>query len=182
VFENDVLTVTGYLASHRVSAKGLIGKTMTVSCESTRSGSKGGGIAIEFKDSSNVKISGLYKQNELSQTLTFTVPENTDVIVFFFYGSGNQDEVGTGVYRKVQLELGSSVSDYESCATKSYTVPTDGLVNADSISPNMTIFASRAGVVVEAEYNVDNNEILGDIHSALGTILDIQNSLIGGDV
>lgn len=113
-WSHEQLAVTGYLVSAPVFNL-TVGATYTLSFNSTRTGSTGGGFAIEFKDSSDVKISGVYKQNEYGTvSYTFTVPEATYKTVFFFYGSSSTEGTTNASYNNTQLEVGSVVTDYES--------------------------------------------------------------------
>ena len=161
---NGVLTVNGYIAARRISAAGLIGKQLTISCTSTRTGEKGGGLAVEFRDPSNTRISGVYHQNELSPKFPFTIPEGTATIVAFFYASGNADTVGTATYRNIQLELGDTVTDHELYTGDTYTPSTDGTVeNVYSVSPTMTLFTDNPGVTIEAEYSANIKSIFDDV-------------------
>lgn len=113
-WSNETLAVTGYLVS--VPVYGLnVGDTYTLSYESTRSGDTGGGFAIEFKDASDTKLNGVYKQNEYgTKSYTFTVPDTTYNTVLFFYGSSSTSGTTNASYTKVQLEYGSSATSYES--------------------------------------------------------------------
>ena len=154
--KNGVLTVNGYLVSHRIYAAGFVGEVLTLSCNSTRSGEKGGGLSVEFRDASNGRLSGVYKQNELSPSFSFTVPINTAEIVVFFYASGSADESGTAEYKNIQLELGNTETAYEAYNGAEYITAADGTVSGvTSLSPTMTILTDTAGAIVECEYAVD---------------------------
>ena len=167
-FTNGVLTVTGYIAAHRVSATGLIGKTLTISCESSRSGEKGGGLAIEFRDATNTRISGVYKQNELSPTFTFTVPKNTANIVVFFYASGSAEDTGTATYKKIQLEHSTIATAYEAYKEiEPYTPNADGTCEVVSLSPTMTLYADTEGVTIDCEYKKDTNKVIENLVNAV---------------
>lgn len=158
---NGVLTLTGYLASRRIPAAGLVGKKLTISCLSTRSGERGGGLSIEFYDAANNRLSGIYKQNELSPNFSFTVRENTDQLTVFFYASGNAGDVGTATYRNIQLEFSDVSTPYESYVESISEIPSsDGTCKVMSISPTMTLFTDTPGAIVEAEYNVDTTKFL----------------------
>ena len=172
---NGVLTVDGYLVAHRVNATGLIGKTLTISCNSSRSGEKGGGLAIEFRDIDNSRLSGVYKQNELSPRFSFVVPDNTDKIVVFFYASGNASEIGTAEYKNVLLEVGEEATEFEPYNGTEYTPNADGTVDGlTSVSPTMTLLTDTEGVTVECEYNKDTNKVIQKLVNAI--------SAMGGEV
>ena len=162
--ENGVLTVTGYLLSYRVPADGLVGQKCILSCKSTRLGEKGGGVSVEFRGPENEKMSGVYQQNVLSPTVSFTVPEGTADIVFFFYASGSNTESGTATYRDVQLEIGSIASVYEQYNGETQIPTANGTVSGlTAVSPTMTLLTDTAGVTIDCEYSRDTNVVIAEI-------------------
>lgn len=164
VVENDVLTINGYLLSYRFRATGLAGKTLTFSCESTRSGEKGGGLSMECRDADNVRMTSVYKQNELSPTVTLVVANGTADIVLFFYASGSQAETGTVVYRNIQLEISKEKTQYEPHAGETQIPAANGTVaGLKAISPTMTLLTDTPGVTIECEYNRDTNKVIEDL-------------------
>lgn len=83
---------------------------------------------------------------------------------------------------KIQLEIGSTATDYEPYNSATFTPITDGTVNGvTSLYPNTTLTTDTDGVLIDCEYNVDLNSTLGDINTALDSIIEMQNSLIGGN-
>ena len=178
-FTNGVLTVNGYIAARRISVSGLIGKRLTISCNSTRTGEKGGGLAVEFRDPSNTRISGVYHQNELSPKFSFTIPEGTATIVVFFYASGSAESTGTVTYKNVQLELGEEVTDHQLYVGETYTPAANGVVeNVYSVSPSMTFYTDTPNINIEAEYSRDTNALIGDISDALDVLIGMQEATI----
>ena len=164
VVENGVLTVTGYLLSYRVPAGGLVGQKCILSCKSTRLGEKGGGVSVEFRGPENEKMSGVYQQNVLSPTVSFTVPEGTADLVFFFYASGSNTESSTATYRDVQLEIGSIASVYEQYNGETQIPSSDGTVSGlSAVSPTMTLMTDTAGVTIDCEYSRDTNKVIAEI-------------------
>lgn len=182
--ENSTLTLNGYLASHRVPAAGLVGKTLTLSFTSSRSGEKGGGFSIEFKDENNAKISGIYKQNELSLIHSFTVPDRTVDMVFFFYGSGSASETGTAVYKNVQVEAGNTTTSYEPYKGETYTPSEDGTCEITSASPTMTIYTDTDSVNIEIKYNQDTNVFADNMKTDVAELdrVTAEHTLLLGDV
>ena len=167
-FTNGVLSIEGYIASHRVNAAGLVGETLTISCEASRSGEKGGGLAIEFRDIDNNKISGIFKQNELSPHFSFIVPDGTCNMVVFFYASGSANDTGTATYKNILLEIGGSVTAYEAYKGTTYTPNTDGTVEGlTSISPTMTLLTDYEGITIDCEYNRDINKAFAKLEALL---------------
>lgn len=112
-WNGDTVTVTGYIAS--MAVYGLtIGETYTISYNSTRTGATGGGFSIEFKGENNEKIRGVYKTDEFgNKSYTFQVPEGTDRMAFFLYGTNAPTGEASATYAYVQLELGSVATAYE---------------------------------------------------------------------
>ncbi len=79
----------------------------------------------------------------------------------------------------------ASVADatFEPYNGTEYTPATDGTVpNLTSLSPSMTILTDTTGAFVECVYNRDTDKAMGDIATALDTILSMQNSLLGGEM
>lgn len=70
---------------------------------------------------------------------------------------------GTGVIKNIQLEIGSSVTDYEPYVEPTeYTPNADGTVNGvTSLYPNTTLMTDTEGVIITCEYNKDINTFSG---------------------
>lgn len=84
---------------------------------------------------------------------------------------------------KLQLEVGDEHTDYESPSEYStVTAESDGICMIKASHPNMTLFANAPGVIIEAEYGKDTNSVMGDISTALDTILAMQEELLGGEL
>jgi len=100
------------------------------------------------------------------------------------------------VVLKPQLEIGTETKGYvpyvnlvdltvkrygvdEKDNLQTYKTDSNGYCSIISLSPTMTVKAE--GVMVEVEYNKDINVVLGDIDTALDSIISIQNSLTGGE-
>ena len=165
--ENGKFTVTGYFASVNTALLHS-GERYTVSFNSTRTGEAGGGIAVEFFDETDARITGVYKQNELSATVSFTVPKNTVATRFYFYGSGTSSGTDSATYTKMQVECGSDATSYEPYNGAEYIPAADGTVpGVTSVSPNMTILTDTEGVIVECEYNRDTNKVIDKLINAI---------------
>ena len=172
VVENDVLTITGYLLSYRLRAPSLVGKTITFSCESTRSGEKGGGLSIECRDSDNVRMTSVYKQNELSPTVTLVVANGTADVMLFFYAAGSQTETGTAVYKNIQLEISDTNSHYEPYSGETQIPAADGTVTGlKAVSPTMTLLTDTPGVTIDCEYSRDTNKVIAEILNKLAALV-----------
>lgn len=130
------------------------------------------------------------------------VPEEFCINRFVVYIKAGATEAINAKYY-IQVEVGENTTDYEAYkGVSTYTPEADGTVNGiTSLSPTMTLLTDKAGVTIEAEYNQDSNSVregirkdiseldrvtaeligdMGDIDTALDSIIAIQESLIGG--
>lgn len=166
--ENNKLTVTGYFATITTS-KLKPGERCTISFNSSRTGDKGGGLSVEFFDETDNRIQGVYKQNDLSQTISFTIPGNTAETRFYFYGSGSSANVtDSASYTNILLESGGVKTGYESFNGVDYTPNADGTVEGiTSFAPTMTLLTDTENTTVEVEYNRDINVVIADILAKL---------------
>ncbi len=110
-YMDDVLTVTGYYVS-QVLEDLTVGKTYTLSFSSTRTGTTGGGVAVEFRDADNNNLLGYYHTSALSKTLTFTVPEGTHHLGIYLYGSNSTSGTTSATYTELLLVEGDTAIDY----------------------------------------------------------------------
>ena len=79
------------------------------------------------------------------------------------------------------LEFGDTVSEFTSpVGSCSATADEHGVVNGlVSVAKEMSIF-TETGTEIECTYNRDTNAVVGDIETALDSIIAMQESLIGG--
>lgn len=155
------------------------------------------GVVFQFKYSDGT-LSYLYVKHtsETPYTMVSTAGK-TVVALYASYGTSI-----TTYLKDIQLEEGTSQTDYEAYLGTTYTPEADGTVNGiTSLSPTMTLLTDTAGVTIEAEYNQDSNSVregireemteldrvtaeiignMGDIDTALDSIIAMQESLIGG--
>ena len=82
-----------------------------------------------------------------------------------------------------QAEYGTEATDFVlNQNTTNYKPNADGVVeDIKSVAPTMTLLTDTENVVLEIEYNQDINVLLDYMKASLRAILDIQNSLIGGE-
>lgn len=73
------------------------------------------------------------------------------------------------VIGKLQLELGSTATDYEPYKEcEEYTPATDGTVNGvTSLYPNTTLMTDTEGVLIDCEYNRDINKAFAELQQAI---------------
>ena len=110
------LTVTGRYVHKFILLEE--GKTYTFSCKSIRTGVDGGGIylrAYDINKKEYVEVSGGNLINQLSPTVTFTMPTGYPYIRFAFYGFFNADGSGTSTYIDIMLEAGTKATRYVPC-------------------------------------------------------------------
>lgn len=163
VYENEKLTVTGYFSSY-TTAMLTSGARYTISFDSTRTGEGGGGVSIEFYRADDTRITGSYKQNELSVTTSFTVPAETKKTRFYFYGSASSSGKDSATYTNLQIESGGEKTLYEPYNGTTISPTSDGTVaGLTSLSPTMTLLTDKAGVTVECEYNRDTNKVIAEL-------------------
>lgn len=98
----------------------------------------------------------------------------------WLYIGGEYDVTFTDYKFKVQLEIGTEPTDYEKFMGVKYTPTADGTVDISSVSPTMTLLTDTEGITIECEYNRDTNLVMGDVETALDSIITMQESLIGG--
>ena len=101
----------------------------------------------------------------------------------YFYIVVYEGTTLNNVVFKPQLELGTTATEYVApVEATTYTPLSDGTVEGiRSVAPTMTLMTDTAGVTIEVEYNQDINVLLDYMRASLRAILDIQNSLIGGE-
>lgn len=162
-FGDGKLTVTGYFSSY-TDAMLKPGARYTVSFDSTRTGDGGGGVAVEFYRADDSRITGTYKQNELSATVSFTVPVGTKKTRFYFYGSAGSSGKDSAIYSNLQIESGGEKTAYEPYTGETQIPAADGTVSGlSAVSPTMTLLTDTAGVNIECEYSRDTNKVIAEL-------------------
>ena len=111
-----------------------------------------------------------------SPKIKFTLSEKAKIIIDFHKNvNASQETVSDTVYKvtlsNIQLELGSTATDYEpykECAE--YTPNADGTVNGvTSLYPNTTLMSDKDGVLIDCEYNRDINKAFAALEAAIAT-------------
>ena len=118
-------------------ANALLGQTLTLKAEFTASGENKGTITVVWTSRAAVKatavtinVSGTAK----TFTLPETIPEGADTLQIYFYGNTTVENVPKGEYieySNVQLEIGSSTTEYEAYREKAITAFLDSTLGAD---------------------------------------------------
>ena len=139
----DVLPNTTYVFSWNYSAKSIQGGR------------------ISYFDKNKTWINSTW----ISKSFTFTTPQNCYYIQksFSIHDSGTQAVTETDLIGlEIQLELGSTATEYEPYQKQTATANADGTVEGiTSISPSMTICTdSNSGVEIECTYNSLSSELV----------------------
>lgn len=73
-----------------------------------------------------------------------------------------------------QLEVGSSVTDFELSSIEKHTPSSDGTVEGvTSVSPTMCVYANKTGTILDVEYNVDTKAYIDyKLDSGISTALE----------
>ena len=105
--------------------------------------------------------------------ITFTLDEPKHIQIYIYVGIGIT--VNNLVF-KPQLEVGPKATSFEPYTAESYEVDGEGKVylpaRIRSISPTMTLSCDHSGVIIDAEYNVDQTAAYNKISALLTTLLN----------
>ena len=96
-----------------------------------------------------------------SNDISFTFSISSDDTLKFIFSSGRF--VASGITQKtisnIQLEFGSTATEYEPYIGEDYTPTADGTVNGvESLYPITTLTTDTEGVIINCEYNKDISE------------------------
>ena len=68
----------------------------------------------------------------------------------------------------IQIELGTTATDYEPYNSATFTPTADGTVNGvTSLYPNTTLMTDTDGVLIDCEYNRDINKAFAELQQAI---------------
>ena len=112
-YSDGIITIPGrYIHKYILLEEG---KTYTFSCKSTRTGTDGGGIYIRGYTEDKVgyvDLSAGSLINQLSPTVTVTMPKGYPYIRLAFYGFFDAEGSGTATYTDIMLEEGAEATGY----------------------------------------------------------------------
>ncbi len=148
--------------------------------------------ATTESNSTNIYFSGIGASWKFGSVMVVTEALLNSVLTF--YGLSATHGYGTGDCRisNIQIEEGETATEYtpyidpttvtvtEETTGATYTPNAEGICEVTSVSPTMTLSTNTVGVTVECEYNKDTNAVMGDIGTALDSIIAMQMSYIGG--
>lgn len=138
----------------------IAGQSYIISC--IKSDNKKCQINVGYYD-----IEGNWLSSD-SNISTFTIPENAYWSMLCFVAA-NIQEAEELTFTNIQLELGTTKTDYEpykECAE--YTPTADGTVEGvTSLYPNTTLMTDTEGVIIDCEYNRDINKAFAELQQAI---------------
>lgn len=157
----------------------LSGKIVTLSAKSNTSGANVAGLRIQWITNSGLAGGGMIigKPDSAGNiVVTGTVPAQPDEthnnLCLMFYsnvtGTLETNTTYTATYSDIQIELGTTVTSYESYQEQSYTPTADGTVSGvKSLYPTTTLMTDTEGVIIDAEYNRDINKAFAELQQAI---------------
>lgn len=172
VSQNSLLT---YVSANVLIPQSLIGKTITISAKTNASGANKAELRMQWITDSGLAIGDMIlglTDSAGNIVVTGTVPPQPDeahnnlCLMFYSNSSGTLETVKTytATYSDIQVELGSTATNYEPYITlNEYTPTADGTVEGvTSLYPNTTLTTDTDGVIIDCEYNRDINKF-GDL-------------------
>ena len=132
---------------------------------------------LTYKNGSIIAVTnGMGKDGSYSPKIKFTLSEKAKINISFYKNVNySQETVSDTVYKvtlsNIQLELGTTVTEYEPYITPTEFTPTaDGTVNGvTSLYPNTTLTTDTDGVIINCEYNRDINKAFAALEAAIAT-------------
>lgn len=103
--------------------------------------------------------------NNASTQITNTSSDTDKYIVIWLYHSGHDTDIAESeILDSLQIELGSTATEYEPYVTSTeYTPTADGTVNGvTSLYPNTILTTDTEGVIIDCEYykDIDANDVI----------------------
>lgn len=119
------------------------------------------------QNGSNAGNAGVYEKK------SSTITANYDFDTVFVYKTSSQNNEKDMVFKEIQLELGSTATEYHDFIQPTeYTPDADGVVQGvTSLYPSTTLMTDIDGVVIEATYNKRLSEI-DDIPERIEAVYD----------
>lgn len=168
--------IIGYPAAENVISPAPTTKSVYIPCmpNTTYTVSKvvTARFAVAFTDvfpASKVAVTGRV-QNNTSTSITVTSGTNSKYIVVWIYHSSYDTSITVDeVLATLQIEQGSTATEYEPYKTPTeYTPAADGTVSdVKSLYPTTTLMTDTEGAIIEAEYNRDINKAFAELQQAI---------------
>lgn len=174
--KNNVNIITGYPDAENTINPAPTTRTVYIPCmpNTTYTVSKvvTARFAVAFTDvfpASKVAVTGRV-QNNTSTSITVTSGTNSKYIVVWIYHSSYDTSITVDeVLATLQIEQGSTATEYEPYKTPTeYTPAADGTVSdVKSLYPTTTLKTNTEGVIIEAEYSRDINKAFAELQQAI---------------
>lgn len=153
------------------------------SCRFNQVGTDKSTVCMSARDYNDYSITfGSVRSEAISGTfvLPFTVEEGSDGFQLFLYSNHSENVLLTDcIFSDIMVEVGTEATGYDAYAPEAYKPNADGTVeNVYSLSPTMSLFTDTNGITIDLEYSRDNNAVIGDISSALDTLIAMQKNSI----
>ena len=169
-----------YQSANVLISQSLIGKNITLSAKSNTSGANVAQLRIQWVSDIGVASGNMIlgiPDSTGKIVVTGTVPIQPDethnnlCLMFYSNATGTLENNTTYIatYSDIQIELGSTATEYEPYKTATeYTPAADGTVlGVKSLYPTTTLMTDMAGAIIEAEYNRDINKAFSELAQAI---------------
>lgn len=172
-----------YKSSNVSLSTSLVGKTITITAQASTSGVNVAQLRVQWGNARGVVtgdrlLSNTYTgETDTLLTLSGVVPEQPDsaypYLVLMFYSNSNgaleEGVTYTATYSNIQLELGTTATDYEPYDSKTnYTSTSDGTVNGvTSLYPNTTLITDADGVIIDCDYYKDIDKAFNELTTSV---------------
>lgn len=169
-----------YQSANVLISQSLIGKNITLSAKSNTSGANVAQLRIQWVSDTGVASGNMIlgiPDSTGKIVVTGTVPTQPDethnnLCLMFYSNATGTLETGTtytATYSDVQIELGSTATEYEPYKTATeYTSAADGTVSGvKSLYPATTLMTDTEGAIIDMEYNRDINKAFSELAQAI---------------
>lgn len=158
---------------NRTLPAGTYAFSIDCTIENTKKSTRPNEIFFVVNNAPVVLVSDMKSDGTYHRKSKFTLTKKSNVIIRFYFNVDSITETSdiptTASFSNVQLEIGSTATDYEPYNSKTdYTPNTDGTVNGvTSLYPNTTLMTDTDGVIIDCEYNRDINKAFAELQQAI---------------
>lgn len=141
--------------------------------ENTKKSTRPNEIMLFVNNAPRVLAHNMTSDGTYHKRSKFTLTKKSNVIIRFYFNVDDITETSdvptTASFSNVQLEIGSTATDYEPYNSKTdYTPNADGTVNGvTSLYPNTTLMTDTDGVIIDCEYYKDIDKAFNELSSAI---------------
>lgn len=180
--DNGIVTVRAPNTTTVSSISQLYNRTLpagtyafSIDCtiENTKKCTRPNEILLFVNNAPRVLVSNMKSDGTYHRKPKFTLTKKSNVIIRFYFNVDDITETSdvptTASFSNVQLEIGSTATDYEPYNSKTdYTPNADGTVNGvTSLYPNTTLMTDTDGVIIDCEYYKDIDKAFNELSSAI---------------